>query len=128
VISEHALAEAARGTGIRMLALFGSRARGEAHPGSDWDFGYLAADGGGDIELLRSRLSQVLDTDAIDLVDLVRAGALLRTRAGAEGTVLFESEPGIFLAFQDEVARFWCDVEPVLTRAYASILAKAGTR
>ncbi|HSF42194.1 MAG TPA: nucleotidyltransferase domain-containing protein, partial [Thermoanaerobaculia bacterium] len=28
--------------GLHLLILFGSRARGDDHLGSDWDFGYLA--------------------------------------------------------------------------------------
>ncbi len=38
-----ALATAARACRVlRLLILFGSRARGDARPGADWDCGYLA--------------------------------------------------------------------------------------
>jgi predicted nucleotidyltransferase len=124
VFPDEALGEAARGTGIRLLVLFGSRARGKVHQHSDWDLGYLAGEGV-DIDLLRARLAQALATDAIDLVNLARGSALLRMRIAAEGKALFESEAGLFLRFQDEVTRFWCDVEPVLRLAYAGILEEA---
>jgi hypothetical protein len=78
-----------------------------------------------DVELLRVRLTQLAATQPIDLVNLARGSALLRMRVSVEGKPLFEREPGLFLAFQDEVARFWCDVEPVLRRAYAGILEEA---
>jgi predicted nucleotidyltransferase len=124
VIPEHAFAEAAEGTGINLLVLFGSRLRGQTHAHSDWDFGYLAGEHA-DIDLLRERMTHALATDEIDLVNLARASALLRFRAAAEGKALFESDPGSFQRFQDEAARFWCDVEPVLSLAYARILENA---
>jgi predicted nucleotidyltransferase len=109
---------------MKMLVLFGSRVRGLVHAHSDWDLGYLAGDRG-DVDLLRIRLTEALATDAIDLVNLARGSALLRMRVGAEGKPLFESEPGLFLRFQEDAARFWCDVEPVLSLAYARILEEA---
>jgi predicted nucleotidyltransferase len=54
MVFEQALAEAAKGTGIKLLVLFGSRARGEVHPHSDWDFSYIG-DGRFDVDLLRDR-------------------------------------------------------------------------
>ena len=124
VVSHEAIREAGREAGIKMLVLFGSRVRGQMHAHSDWDLGYLAGERA-DIDLLRARLAQVLATDAIDLVNLARGSALLRMQVSTEGKPLFESEPGLFLHFQDEAARFWCDVEPVLSLAYARILEQA---
>jgi predicted nucleotidyltransferase len=118
------LSEAAQGTGIKLLVLFGSRVRKQAHPHSDWDLGYLG-DKDANIELLADRVAHLLGNDESDLVNLSRGSALLRFRVAAEGKALFEREPGLFRQFQDEVSRFWCDVEPVLGRAYASILDQA---
>ena len=119
-----AISEAARGAGIKMLVLFGSRVSGRVHPHSDWDFGYLSGERG-NIELLRTRMAQLLATDRIDPVNLARGSALLRMQVGTEGRLIFESEPGLFVRFQDEVALFWCDVEPVLSHVYAHILEEA---
>lgn len=121
---QEAIVEAAREASVSLLVLFGSRARGQVHAHSDWDFGYLADDHG-DIDLLRTRLAQALTSDAIDLVNLARGSALLRRQVGAEGQAMFEREPDLFLRFREETARFWCDVEPVLSPAYARILEEA---
>src|SRR5438552_824836 len=59
--------------GLELLVLFGSRARGEARQGSDWDFGYLADERFDPLDLLLP-LVTALGTDRIDLVDLRRAG------------------------------------------------------
>ena len=75
------------GTGhahLRLLVLFGSQARGEARPDSDWDLGYLAG-AGFDPDALLLDLVTRLGTDRVDLVDLARAGAQLRFKAAAEG-------------------------------------------
>ncbi len=120
---EQALAEAAQGTGIRLLVLFGSRARGAVHAHSDWDFGYLG-EGQPDEDLLRDRLMRILATDRIDLVELSRASALLRFQVAAGGNPILEATPGLFQQFQIEAATFWCDIEPVLRHTYAQILEK----
>ena len=120
---DRALAEAAKGTGIKLLVLFGSRVRGDVHAHSDWDFGYLC-EGRCDVELPRDRFMQILATDQIDLVDLSKASALLRFQVASDGKPILEEVPGVFQQFQIEAATFWCDVEPVLRRAYVQILEK----
>lgn len=109
---------------MQMLVLFGSRVRNQVHAHSDWDFAFLPGEHA-DLDQLRAGLVQILATDAIDLVNLAKGGALVRMQVSTEGKVLFESQPGLFLRFQDETARFWCDVEPVLSAAYARILEGA---
>ena len=120
---DRALAEAADGTGIKLLVLFGSRVRGEVHAHSDWDFGYLG-EGGCDVGLLGDRFMQILRTDRIDLVDLSRASALLRFQVASKGKAILEGVPGAFQQFQIEATTFWCDIEPVLRRTYAEILER----
>jgi predicted nucleotidyltransferase len=104
--------------GLRVLVLHGSRARGDGHERSDWDFGYLATrefDADGLIALLADHLR----ADRIDLVDLDRAGALLRYRAARDGIVVFEREARGFERFWLEAVDTWCDLAPVLEPAYA---------
>src|SRR5947208_8672708 len=85
-----AVVELARKTpGLELLLLFGSRARGDSHPRSDWDFGYLAGPELDPYDLL-ARLALLLGTDWIDLVNLNRVNGLLRFRAASEGKTLFE--------------------------------------
>lgn len=107
--------------GLDLLLLFGSRARGDVHPRSDWDFGHLAGRDF-DSEGFLARLVLLLGTDRIDLVNLDRTNGLLRYRAAAEGRPLFESAPGTFEDFWFEAVSFWCDMGPILRQGYEEIL------
>ncbi len=110
-----------RANGLSLLVLVGSRARGDARAGSDWDFGLLS-DSGFDVEAFLGELVSLLGNERIDLVDLRRAGALFRFRAARDGIPLHQAEPGNFDRFWLEAVSFWCDVEPVLRPAYDALL------
>ncbi|MDD7941972.1 nucleotidyltransferase domain-containing protein [Actinomycetospora lutea] len=116
--------------GIGVLVLHGSRARGDAGPDSDWDLAYLADSRGDalppDPVGLLALVADVLGTDAVDLVDLADASALLRFRAARDGVLLLQAEPGAFLDFRLEAVRFWCDAGPVIRAAQADVLAALG--
>jgi uncharacterized protein len=116
---------AARDPHLRLLVLFGSRARGDVHASSDWDLGYLAESGFDPLTLL-AELGQALATDHIDLVDLARAGAQLRFRVAAEGQPVYASHSGVFPEFQHESVRFWCDAAPIIQAGYREVLAGLG--
>lgn len=119
-----ALTMQARATpGLRVLLLFGSRARGESHSASDWDFAYLA-DGTFDLPAFLGALVEIVGSDAIDLVDLDRAGGLLRFRAARDGVTLFEAQPRLAERFRLDAAHFWCEASPVLQRGYDAVLAR----
>ena len=118
-----AAAVAAQHPRLLLVVLFGSRARGDARPVSDWDVGYLA-DGPVDPLALRRDLADGLGTDRLDLVDLARASALLRYRAARDGVALFEREPGAFSRFWMTVVRFWCEVAPLVEAANAVTLGE----
>jgi predicted nucleotidyltransferase len=109
--------------GLRLLLVFGSRARDQATAASDWDLGYLA-EAALDLAELIGRLVEALGLDRIDVVDLERASGLLRYRAARDGRMVYEAEPGIYDQFRLQAVRFWCDVEPVLRRAYRATLAE----
>lgn len=111
--------------GLKLLVLHGSRARGEAHEHSDWDFAYLA-DPEVDIGLLYADLAAVLATDDVDLVDLATAGGLIRYRIARDGIVVFEAERGSFDKFWFDAVSFWCDAAPVLRAGYQSVLNGLG--
>lgn len=69
---------------LDLLVLHGSRARGDAVESSDRDFGYLGSLGQAvDPLALVVTLTRMLGTDAVDVVDLGRASALLRFRRRA---------------------------------------------
>lgn len=107
--------------GLSLLVLHGSRARGDAHEGSDWDFAYRG-DAGLDADDLLARLADHLKADRIDLVDLDRAGALVRFRVARDGVAIVERERGAFDRFRLAAVHAWCDLAPVLERAYARVL------
>ncbi len=121
LLLDQVTALARQASGLRLLILFGSRARGDAHARSDWDFGFLAGRGFDPDELL-TRLTILLWTDRIDLVDLSLAGGLLRFRAASDGKILFETTAGTFERFWLEAVSFWCDAGPVLEEAYEAVL------
>jgi predicted nucleotidyltransferase len=112
---------AAKSAGLRLLVLHGSRARGDAHAGSDWDFAY-EGETGFDPDGLLTALAIHLNADRIDLVDLDRAGALLRYRAARDGLVVFERDARGFERFVLDAVDTWCDLAPILEPAYARTL------
>ena len=111
--------------GLTLLVLFGSRARGDNQPCSDWDFGYVASPGF-DPDRLLAVLVDALNSERVDLVDLRRAGAQLRYRAARDGRVVAETANGEFARFWFDAVSFWCDVQPLLRRGYDAVLAELG--
>ena len=117
-----AVASAARATvGLELLILFGSRARGDAQSGADWDFGYLT-DEAADIPGLLANLVEVLEDEHVDLVDLRRASGLLRYRAACDGLLVHEAAADLFDSYRLRAVQFWCDNAPVFERGYDEIL------
>jgi predicted nucleotidyltransferase len=112
---------AAAAPGLQMLLLHGSRARNEAHAHSDWDFAY-EADPAFDADALLAAFADALHADRIDLVDLDRAGALVRHRVARDRVVLFERTPGRFDRFWLNAVDTWCDLAPILEPLYARVL------
>ncbi|MBV9314198.1 MAG: nucleotidyltransferase domain-containing protein [Pseudonocardia sp.] len=111
--------------GVRLLVLHGSRARGDHRPDSDWDFAALF-DEDADPAALVVAITTVVGSDAVDLVDLRRASALLRYRAARDGVLLWEHPAGEFLGFRLEAVQFWCDAGPVIRAAQRDVLATLG--
>lgn len=114
---------AARHPAIRLVVLHGSRARGDAHAGSDWDLGYLGD--GVDHLLVMSHFVSRLGTDDVDVVDLAGASALLRFKAAAEGRCLYQRTDD-HEQFVLQATDFWCDVGPVIRRAGEAVLSGLG--
>jgi predicted nucleotidyltransferase len=112
-----------RHPGLQLAVVFGSRARGDATSASDWDVGYLGNEAL-DRDGLRLDLVRVLDTDRIDLVDLARAGGLVRFRVARDGRVVFEAHPDAFARFWREAVDFWFDAGPIIRAGYEGVLAE----
>jgi predicted nucleotidyltransferase len=111
----------ARYPALKLLVLFGSRARGDARPESDWDVGFTGHPEL-DQEGLLADLVTACGTHRIDFVDLDRAGGLVRYRASRDGVPLHEAVAGEFRRFWWNAVSFWCDAEPVLRRGYDDVL------
>ena len=109
--------------GLELLVLFGSRGRGDHHSASDWDFAYRGTDSL-DLGMLIAELAAELGTDRVDVVDLDRAGGLLRYRAARDGVPVYEARPLAFEQFWLDAVSFWCDARHVLEPAYDAILER----
>jgi len=113
--------------GLRLLVLFGSRSRRDEYERSDWDFGYLA-DPSFDPDAFLVDLTRHLKTDEVDLVDLDRAGGVLRFRVASEAQVLYEAKPDLFADFWFQAVSFWCDAEPILEAAHREVLDRVAEK
>jgi predicted nucleotidyltransferase len=110
---------------LDLLVLHGSRARDEAHAQSDWDFAYRAS-GSLDELALRAWLVDRLRTDELDLLNLDRAGGLVRYRAARDGKIVLERQPGSFEDFKLQAIGFWLDAAPAIRAGYAHVLESVG--
>jgi predicted nucleotidyltransferase len=84
----------ARRHSLRLVVAFGSAARDEPGP-RDLDVAVLA-DGKVDLVAVYEALAQLTRYERIDLVDLRRAGTVVRARALGACVPLYEDEPGLF--------------------------------
>lgn len=86
--------------GVRVMTAFGSTARGNPDAG-DLDIAVAFEPGQPrDVLALIADLVDLTGTDAIDLMELDRAGPVARERALVATTPLFESEPGALARLQ----------------------------
>jgi predicted nucleotidyltransferase len=103
------------GGDVRLAMLFGSRARGQARPDSDFDIAVLLegdaarADRGRTVRELAARLGRVVSAALIDLVILNDAPALLRHRVLRDGRVLFQRGPEDRVRFAIQTIRDYQD-------------------
>lgn len=98
---------------LKLLILFGSRARGDYAPNSDWDIAYLGDPSpekgttwfpGADLLHTLSEHSQI-PGDRIDLIDISTCSDILAHLVAQEGQLIYEHEPGEFERFRQ---RFSC--------------------
>ncbi|WP_017306106.1 type VII toxin-antitoxin system MntA family adenylyltransferase antitoxin [Spirulina subsalsa] len=100
---------------LKMLILFGSRARGNPHAQSDWDFAVLY-----DHELYEQMIQTAqsweflkiymvfsdyfqIPSEKIDIVELERCPPLLAYQIAEYGKLLYEEETGLFEKFRQQV-------------------------
>lgn len=120
---------------LKMLVLFGSRARGDNQENSDWDFAVLY-----DEELREPILKQNawrwleafhilgeifgLSDDNIDIVELNSCSRLIAHYVARDGKLIYEQTPGEFEKFQRhhlmsdaELKQMRCDLRQKLERS-----------
>lgn len=95
---------------LKLLILFGSRARGDHAPSSDWDIAYLSDPSpgkgttwfpGADLILTLSEQGQI-PGDLIDLIDLSTCSDILAHFIAQEGKLIYEREPGEYERFRQQ--------------------------
>ena len=98
--------------GVRLLILFGSRARGRHLPGSDCDLAVLLAPTIGDPVGQMERVQDAIHEDAsVDMVDLGDADPLLMREVAVDGELLFEASPGDFEEFRLRSIKLYMDTQ-----------------
>ena len=98
---------------LEMLVLFGSRARGDIHAKSDWDFAALYDEAMrkacvGDTAFrwweVPRKLGEIVrvSSDNIDVVELNKCSSLIAHFVARDGKLLYEKKPGQFEAFREQ--------------------------
>jgi len=100
------LAPLSRRADVRLLVLFGSRARGLARPSSDIDVGVLVD---GAFEAVGKEIVRLLSTDRVDVANLRRVTPLLAMAIAKEGKPVYERDPGEFASFASLALRRYND-------------------
>ena len=95
---------------LQIVLLFGSRVSGRVHPGSDIDLGVLF-DSPVNLVEITNRITGLLHTDRVDLVDLRRASPLLAFSAARESLLLYERSAGLFNQFYSLSFRRYVDTK-----------------
>jgi len=97
-------------SGLQLIVLFGSLAKGRRGRRSDIDLAFLY-DVPFDIVRMTNRVSQLLRSDAIDVVDLRIASPLIKFSAMQDGKSLYERSPGTFSSFYSLAFRRYVDTK-----------------
>jgi len=97
---------------LQIALLFGSTALGRFHKRSDIDLAFLF-DRPADIIQLTNKVTRLLGTDRVDVVDLRRASPLLTFAAVSQGTLLYERASGLFATVYSLAFRRYLDTQKI---------------
>ena len=105
---------------LKMLVLFGSRAKGDIHGKSDWDFAVVY-----DEEIRKNHIADntfawfevpeklgnifQINSDIIDIVELNRCSPLLSFHVARDGKLIYEKNSGDFVKFQMKAWKIYAD-------------------
>lgn len=126
-----ALAQRLHEIGVTALYLFGSRATGQQHPLSDYDYAVLLPETGhqrGDTlyqelyDLLAECSPRTLENDVLDIVFLRDVPLELRFHVIRYGRLLFDADPRARLRFEEQTMLLYCDYRPILNEFDRQIL------
>lgn len=103
---------------LKMLVLFGSRARGDDHTKSDWDFAILYDDD----QNLEQGYSQLkiyttlanifqISSEKIDVVNLKNCSPLIAFHIAKDGKAIYEQTAGEFIKFQMKAWKIYADTQ-----------------
>jgi predicted nucleotidyltransferase len=95
---------------LQLVSLFGSQSSGQLHPDSDIDLAFLY-DEPVDLLELTNKVTRLLHTDRVDVVDLRRANPLLCLSAARQGKLLYEQCSGLFNRFYSLSFRRYVDTK-----------------
>ena len=94
---------------LKMLILFGSRARGDVRTNSDWDFAFLCdSEQQSKSVLFDSEIYAILadlfriNDDQIDAINLVSCSPLLAHAIAQDGKLLYERDSDLFKVFKQQ--------------------------
>jgi len=92
---------------LKMLILFGSRARGNPHSNSDWDFAFLR-DSDQQNVLFNAEIYAILadlfriNDDKIDAINLAKCPPLMAHAIAQDGKLLYERDSDLFKVFKQQ--------------------------
>ncbi len=95
---------------LQVVLLFGSHASGRPSPESDIDLGFLY-DGPVDLLDLTNKVTRLLHTDRVDVIDLRRASPLLSFSAARQGKPLYVRSAAQLHAFYSLSFRRYVDTQ-----------------
>ena len=107
-----------RDRGARFGFVFGSRARGDARPGSDLDVAAWWPDDA-------PHSWEVIVPDGVDLVVLNHAALELAGRVALEGELLFDDDPAAQVAWTATTRKIWLDERPRFEASHRLFLESA---
>lgn len=100
---------------LSLVVLFGSRATGKTHKGSDYDVAYLseAPLSLSEESRLVVDLMQIFQSEAIDLASIRGSSPLLLYEIVRTGRVLFERTPSLFTSLYIYALRVYEEARPL---------------
>lgn len=116
---------------LKMLVLFGSRATGNIHEKSDWDFAVLYDEDkynhstshtliGFDLPMVLGNIFSI-NSDNIDVVELNYCSYLLAHFIAHDGVLIFEKYPNIFESFRSMSLKTDSELKQYRRERYKSI-------